>query len=166
MKRISKIIFLFIILGLMSCSSSFIKKERNSTIKLNSIPENTIKIGIENDAVILKFNRNDLIYFLEKKLEEFNDQRIKGYVSDLKSIKSDTIFDANKIKGTLPFAEYEIKFHELLKKGDAIVFDKEENKELDRIKYKFTLDKLGGEDAYFYKMNGKQIYHILLAFGE
>ena len=166
MRKFSKIIFPIIILGIISCSSAFIKKERNSRITLNSIPENTIKVGIENKAVIIKFNRNDLISLFEENLEKFNDQRIQGYVNDLKSLKSDTIFDKSKLKGTLPLIEYEIKFHELLKKGNAVIFDKEENRKLEKIRYKFTLDKLGGQNAYFYKMNGKKIYEVLLALGE
>ena len=166
MRRLLKIVFPIIILGIISCSSAFIKKERNSTIQLNSISENTIKVGIENEAFIIKFNRNDLISLFEENLKEFNDQRIQGYVNDLKSLKSDTIFDESKLKGTLTLTEYEIKFHELLKKGNAVIFDKEENKKLNKIKYKFTLDKLGGQNAYFYKMNGKKIYEVLLALGE
>lgn len=154
------------ILGMVSCSSSFIKKERKRTINLNSLSKNSIKVGVENESVIIKFNRTDIIYLFEQDLKQFKDQRIQGYVEDLKALKEDTIFDRTKLNGTLFLMEYELKFHDLLKKGKAEIIDKEENEKLDRIKYKFLLDKLGGKEAFFYKMNGKKIYQVLLALGE
>ena len=162
MKNIIKIIVLTLILGISSCSSSFISRTKNRTIKLEPISEKSIKVGIENDLVIIKFNRNDLIKLFEKDITEFYDQRIIKEINDLKSLKTDKIFDEQKMKGTLPFMEYELKFHSLLKKGKAEIENKNTNKRLERIKYKFTRDKLGGENAYFFTENGNKIYEMEL----
>lgn len=163
MKKI--ILFIFTI-GFLSCSSSFIKQEKNKTIKLNPLIESEIKIGIENDLVIIKFNRSDIINLFERDLEDFFDQRLQTYVDELESLESDKFFDEKKLKGTLPFSEFELKFHELLKSGNAEIILKENNNKLKKIKYKFTRSKLGQEDVYFYKEDGTEFYNITLVLGE
>ena len=50
--------------------------------------------------------------------------------------------------------------------GDAEIENKVTKEQLKRIKYIFTRDKLGGQNAYFYNENGTEIYEIVLALGE
>mgnify|MGYP003636233185 CR=1 FL=1 len=166
MRNSIKILLLTLIFGISSCSSSFIVRTKKKTINLNSLSENSIKVGLDNGIVQIKFNRNDLINLFETDLKEWFDPRIKSYVDDLKSLKSDTIYKKDKTIGTLPLSEYELKFHSLILNGKAEIENKETKENLKRIKYKFTRDKLGGQNAYFYTENGIEFYEILLAFGE
>ena len=159
-------LILTLIFGITSCSSSFIVQTKKKTINLKSLSENSIKVGLDNGIVQIKFDRNDLIELFETDLKEWFDPRIKSYVDDLKSLKSDTIYKKDKTIGTLPLSEYELKFHTLILNGKAEIENKETKENLKRIKYKFTRDKLGGQNAYFYTENGIEIYEILVAFGE
>ena len=159
-------LILTLIFGITSCSSSFIVRTKKKTINLKSLSENSIKVGLDNGIVQIKFDRNDLIELFETDLKEWFDPRIKSYVDDLKSLKSDTIYKKDKTIGTLPLSEYELKFHTLILNGKAEIENKETKANLKRIKYKFTRDKLGGQNAYFYTENGIEIYEILVAFGE
>ena len=159
-------LILTLIFGITSCSSSFIVRTKKKTINLKSLSENSINVGLDNGIVQIKFDRNDLIDLFETDLKEWFDPRIKSYVDDLKSLKSDTIYKKNKAIGTLPLSEYELKFHSLILNGKAEIEIKETKENLKRIKYKFTRDKLGGQNAYFYTENGIEFYEILLAFGE
>jgi hypothetical protein len=169
MRNLIKIIILTLTFAISSCSSSFISRTKHRTIKLVSISKKSIKIGIENDLVNIKFDRNDLIQLFEKEISEFpeySDPRKVKELNKLKSLKDDKVFDEKKMKGTLPFMEYELKFHLLLKKGKAEIVNRKTNNKLQKIKYKFTRDKLGGENAYFFTKNGKEIYEVALTFGE
>ena len=159
-------LILTLIFGITSCSSSFIVRTKKKTINLKSLSENSINVGLDNGIVQIKFDRNDLIDLFETDLKVWFDPRIKSYVDDLKSLKSDTIYKKNKAIGTLPLSEYELKFHSLILNGKAEIEIKETKENLKRIKYKFTRDKLGGRNAYFYTENGIEFYEILLAFGE
>ncbi|MCL7755145.1 hypothetical protein [Polaribacter sp. Z022] len=159
-------LILTLIFGITSCSSSFIVRTKKKTINLKSLSENSINVGLDNGIVQIKFDRNELIDLFETDLKEWFDPRIKSYVDDLKSLKSDTIYKKNKAIGTLPLSEYELKFHSLILNGKAEIEIKETKENLKRIKYKFTRDKLGGQNAYFYTENGIEFYEILLAFGE
>ena len=159
-------LILTLIFGITSCSSSFIVRTKKKTVNLKSLSENSIKVGLNNGIVQIKFDRNDLIELFEKDLKEWFDPRIKSYVDDLKSLKSDTIYKKDKTIGTLPLSEYELKFHTLILNGKSEIENKQTNENLKRIKYKFTRDKLGGQNAYFYTQNGIEIYEILIAFGE
>ncbi|MEC3965579.1 hypothetical protein [Flagellimonas halotolerans] len=166
MRNPIKILLLTLILGISSCSSSFIVRTKEKKITLISLPADSIKVGLDNGKAIIKFNRNDLVELFESDLKEFTDQRIKSYVDDLKSLKSDKIYIKDKTIGTLPLSEYELKFHTLILKGKAEIQNKKTEENLKRIKYKYTRDKLGGENAYFYSGNGVGLYEILLALGE
>ena len=139
---------------------------KKKTINLKSLSENSIKVGLDNGIVQIKFDRNDLIELFETDLEEWFDPRIKSYVDDLKSLKLDRIYKKDKTIGTLPLAEYELKFYTLILSGKAEFRNNDTEKNLERIKYKFTSDKLGGENAYFYNENGIKVYEIALALGE
>ena len=166
MKRKIGTLILTLVFGITSCSSSFIVRTKKKTINLKSLSENSIKVGLDNGIVQIKFDRNDLIELFETDLKEWFDPRIKSYVDDLKTLKSDTIYKKDKTIGTLPLSEYELKFHTLILNGKAEIENKETKENLKRIKYKFTRDKLGGQNAYFYTENGIEIYEILVAFGE
>jgi len=166
MKNSIKISLLTLILGFSSCSSSFIIQTNKKTINLKPLPEYSVKIGVDNGIFLINFNRNDLIDLFQTDLKEWFDPRIKLYVDDLKSLKSDTIYKKDKTIGTLPFSEYELKFHTLILNGKAEIENKVTKENLKRIKYKFTRDKLGGKNAYFYTEKGVEFYEILLAFGE
>ena len=166
MKNPIKILLLTLILGISSCSSSFIVRTKKETINLKSLPENSIKVGVDNGIVEIKFNRKDLIDLFEKDLKEWFDPRINSYVGDLKSLQSQKIYIKEKTLGTLPLIEYESKFHTLMLNGDAEIENKVTKEQLKRIKYIFTRDKLGGQNAYFYNENGTEIYEIVLALGE
>ena len=159
-------LLLILIIGITSCSSSFIVRTKKKTINLNSLSKNSIKVGLDNGIVQIKFDRNDLIELFETDLNEWFDPRIKSYVDDLKSLELDTIYKKDKTVSTLPLAEYELKFHTLILSGKAEFRNIETEKKLNRIKYKFTKDKLGGQNAYFYNENGLEIYEIVLAYGE
>ena len=160
------ILLITLTLGLLSCSSSFIVQTKKKTINLKSLSENSIKVGVDNGIYLIEFNRTDLVKLLEKDLKEWSQPRIKSYDDDLKSLKSDTIYKKEKSIGTLPLSEYELKFHTLILNGKVEIENKETKENLKRIKYKFTRDKLGGKNAYFYTENGTEIYEILIAFGE
>jgi hypothetical protein len=159
-------LLLILIFGITSCSSSFIVRTKKKTINLKSLSENSIKVGLDNGIVQIKFDRNDLIDLFETDLKEWFDPRIKSYVDDLKSLQSDKIYIKEKTIGTLPLAEYESKFHILMLNGEVEIENKVTKEHLKRIKYKFTRDKLGGQNAYFYNESGTEIYEIILAFGE
>lgn len=166
MRYLIKNILLILIFGILSCSSSFIERTKKKTINLEPLPEHSLKVGVDNEIVLINFNRNDLIDLFESDLKEWFDPRIKSYVDDLKSLKSDTIYIKDKSIGTLPLSEYELKFHTLILNGKVEIENKETKDNLKRIKYKFTRDKLGGQNAYFYFENGNEFYKILLALGE
>lgn len=159
-------LLLTLIFGITSCSSSFIVRTKKKVINLKSLSENSIKVGLDNGIVQIKFDRNDLIDLFETDLKKWLDPRIKSCVDDLKSLKSDTIYKKDKTIGILPLSEYELKFHSLILNGKAEIENKKTKENLKRIKYKFTRDKLGGQNAYFYTENGIEFYEILLAFGE
>jgi hypothetical protein len=166
MKNPINILLLTLILGISSCSSSFIVRTKKKTINLKSLPENSIIVGVDNGIAVIKFNRNDLIDLFEEDLEEWFDPRIKSYLDNLKSLQSDKIYIKDRTIGTLPLTEYESKFHSLILDGKAEIENKLTKERINRIKYKFTRDKLGGQNAYFYNENGTEIYEILLALGE
>lgn len=161
-----KILILISIIGISSCSSSFIVQTKNKTISLSPIPKNAIKVVVDNGSFQIKFDRNSLVNLYEKDLKEWCDPRFESYIKDLKSLKSDKVFKKEKTIMTLPLSEFELKFHALLLNGEAEIINNKNQEKIQRIKYKFTKDKLGGEDAYFYTENGIEIYSIILAFGE
>ena len=166
MKKLTNILLFILILGISSCSSSFILRTKKKTINLISLPENSIKVGVDNGIAEIKFNRNDLIELFENDLNELFDSRIKSFVEDLKSQELDKVYKKDKTIETLPLAIYKLKFHKLLLDGKAEILLKEENKKLEKIKYEFTRSKLGQEDATFYTKDGTEFYHILVAYGE
>ena len=166
MNRKIGLLLLTLIYGITSCSSSFIVRTKKKIINLKSLSDDTIKVGLDNGIVQIKFERNDLIELFQADLENWFDPRIKSYVDDLKSLKFDTIYKKDKTNGTFPLAEYELKFHTLILNGKAEFNNKDTKENLKRIKYKFTRDKLGGENAYFFNKNGIEIYEIALALGE
>jgi len=166
MKKPIKILVLIITLGFMSCSSSFIQKTRNKNINLINLSETSRKIGFENDLIIALFDTNDLIPLLEKYNEEYPRQRTRLIIDNLKTIKTDLIFNEKENKGLIDFQEFEMFFHNLLKEGKSKIILKENNQNLSKIKYTFIQDRLGGEDGYFSLENGTEIYRVLLALGE
>jgi len=150
----------------MSCSSSFIQKTRNKKINLINLSDSSQKIGFKNDLIIALFDTNDLIPLLEKDNEEFPSQKTRLMIDNLKSLKTDLIFNEKENKGLIDFQMFEILFHNLLKDGKAEIILKENKLKLSKIKYTFIQDKLGGEDGYFSLENGTEIYRVLLALGE
>jgi len=151
---------------ILSCSSSFIVKTDKTTINLEPLSKNTIKVGIDTGKYISYFSRNDLVELFEKDQEKWFDQRIESYVEDLRSLNSDTIFKNDETVLTLEMAEYGLKFYDLLLAGKARIINKETQERLGQIECKLTRDKLGGENAYFYTQDGIKFYEIVLAFGE
>src|SRR5690606_17651523 len=109
---------------------------------------------------------NDLVDLFEKDQEKWFDSRIESYVEDLRSLNTDTIFKNEKTVLTLQMSEYEHKFYELLLDGKARIVNKETKESLGQIECKFTRNKLGGENAYFYTQDGIEFYEIVIAFGE
>jgi len=166
MKKSIEILFLIIVFGFMSCSSSFIQKTRNKKINLINLSDSSQKIGFKNDLIIALFDTNDLIPLLEKDNEEFPSQKTRLMIDNLKSLKTDLIFNEKENKGLIDFQMFEILFHNLLKDGKAEIILKENKLKLSKIKYTFIQDKLGGEDGYFSLENGTEIYRVLLALGE
>ena len=166
MRNPIKILLLTLILGFSSCSSSFIVRTKKKSINIKTLPESSIKVEVDNGDFQITFSRNDLINLFDEDLKNWFNPRIKLYVDELKSLKSDTIIIKDKVIGTLQFTEYELKFHNLILKGMVEIENKKTGKNLNRIKYKFTRDKLGGKNAYFYTEDGTEFYDILLAFGE
>ena len=166
MKKSIEILFLIIVLGFMSCSSSFIQKTRNKKINLINLSDSLQKIGFKNDLIIALFDTNDLIPLLEKDNVGFPSQKTRLMIDNLKSLKTDLIFNENEIKGLIDFQMFEILFHNLLKAGKAEIILKENKLKLSKIKYTFIQDKLGGEDGYFSLENGTEIYRVLLVLGE
>jgi hypothetical protein len=162
----SKILILIFIIGISGCSSSFIVQTKSKTIVLSPIPKKAIKVVVDNGNFQMRFDRNSLINLFEKDLKEWPDPRFESYINDLKSLKSDKIFKKEKTIMTLPLVEFELKFHALLLNGEAEIINNKNQEKIQRIKYKFTKDRLGGENAYFYTENGIEIYSIVLAFGE
>ena len=150
----------------MSCSSSFIQKTRNKKINLINLSDSLQKIGFKNDLIIALFDTNDLIPLLEKDNVGFPSQKTRLMIDNLKSLKTDLIFNENEIKGLIDFQMFEILFHNLLKAGKAEIILKENKLKLSKIKYTFIQDKLGGEDGYFSLENGTEIYRVLLVLGE
>ena len=166
MRNSIKVLFLLLVLGISSCSSSFIVRTKNQNIKLNPLDEKGIIIGLENELVIIKFNQNELIHLFEKDIAEFYEERIAELIYEMATFKTDKIFNEKELKGTIPFMEYELKFQELLQSGNTEIVWKESKIKLKKIKYKYTRDKLGGEKAYYYKNDGTEFYNITLALGE
>ena len=164
-RKIGTLLLAFII-GTTSCSSSFIARTKKQNIKLKGVLENSIKVGTENNKVLILFDKNELIRLFQNDLLDFNDQRIQLIVNELKSLKSDLIFSVKEWSGKVKFTEYELKFHDLLKKGKGEVIDKSSNNKIKRIKYTYIEDKLGGQDGYFSFENGEEFYRVLLAYGE
>jgi hypothetical protein len=166
MSKIIRISLLVFIIGITSCSSSFITRTKNKNIKLNSFTKNGISIGIENPKSIIYFNKKDIIDLYEYEISKGELGRSLDLIYNIASFEVDTILNEEKLKGTIPFLEHELKFHELLKKGKAKIIWKGSRKKLYKIKYKFERDKLGGESAYFLTKEGIKFYEITLAFGE
>ena len=159
-------LLLTLIFGITSCSSSFISRTKNKNIKLKGIDEKSIKVGAENEKALILFDKNELIALFQNDLADFYDQSVKSKIDELNSLKTDLIFPEKEWKGKLKFTEYELKFLELLKAGKAEIFDKENKEKIERIKYTFIMDKLGGKDGYFSFKNGEEFYRILIALGE
>lgn len=166
MNRVIGILILTLIFGITSCSSSFISRTKNKNIKLGGIDEKAVKVGMENEKALILFDKNELITLFQKDLLDFYDQSVENKISELNSLKSDLIFSEKEWKGKLKFIEYELKFLELLKVGKAEIIDKENKEKVDRIKYTFIIDKLGGQDGYFRFKDGVEFYRILIALGE
>ena len=159
-------LLLTLIFGLTSCSSSFIARTKNKNIKLNRIDEKSVKVGTENEKALIVFDKNELITLFQNDLAEFYDQSVENKIDELNSLKSDLIYPEKDWKGKLKFVEYELKFLELLKAGKAEIIDKRNKEKVERIKYTFIMDKLGGQDGYFSFENGEEFYRILVALGE
>lgn len=166
MKKIDKILLLIIPILIISCSSSFIKSTKTKTVKLKSIKSQKRIVGFENDFVIIKINKNDLINLFEKDNSEFYDYRISKQIDKLEKMQTDLIFQKSKQNGEIELAEYEIKLYELLKKGKVRIYDKSTNKDLKKIKYIFTRDKLGGKRLEIESMDKRKLYDMILAYGE
>lgn len=164
-KNISLLILIFTLI-ISGCSSSFITKTKNKNIKLKTFTRNGVLIGIENSKSKIYFNKNDLIDLYEYDVAQGEVGRTLELIYHVSSIEKDTIFNETNLKGTIPFLEYELKFHDLLKKGKAEVIWKESNEKLSKIKYLFKKDKLGGKSAYFLTIDGNELYNITLALGE
>lgn len=126
-RKIGTLLLTFII-GITSCSSSFISRTKNQNIKLKGVHDNSIKVGAENNKVIILFDKNELIRLFQNELLDFNDQEIKLIVNELKSLKSDLIFSVKEWSGKIKFTE--LKFHDLLKKGKGEVIDKRSNNKI------------------------------------
>ena len=166
MRNPIKYLSFILVVSILSCSSSFIVKADKTTINLEPLSKNTIKVGVDTGKYISYFSRNDLVDLFEKDQEKWFDPRIESYVEDLRSLNSDTIFKKDKTVLTLQMAEYELKFYDLLLDGKARIVNKKTQERLGQIECKFTRDKLGGENAYFYTQDGKEFYEIVIAFGE
>ena len=160
------IILLTLVLTFSNCSSSFIARTKSRNIKLKGINENSIKVGTENNKVLILFDKNELLNLFEKEYLDFNNPSSKERINELKSLKKNFIFKESEWKGKMKYSSYELMFHELLKKGKAEIFDKRKELNIYKIKYTFVEDKLGGQDCYFSFKNGNEFYEIVLAYGE
>jgi len=166
MKKIEKILLLIIPILLLSCSSSFIKTTKTRTIKLKGIENQKPIIGVENDFVVIKFNKNDLINLFEKDNSEFYISRIAKRIDKLEKMNTNLIFQKRESNNDVEFTEYEIKFYELIKKGNVEIYNKSTKQNLKKIKYIFTRDKLGGERLEIESMDKRKLYNMILGFGE
>jgi hypothetical protein len=160
MNTIVKILILTLLISVSGCAT------KKRTIKMASLGDVPVKVGIDSDIALINFDRTDLIYLYEKDLKDWYDPGIKSLVDDLKSIKSDTIFVKDRNISSSPLSDYELKFHDLILEGKAEIILKGQNSKLEKVKYERHTSKLGQVDANFYTKEGLEFYHILLAFGE
>ena len=151
---------------LFGCSKSFVVKNKKKDITLNQIEYNNPKISFENNLVIARFNVSDLINCYEKSLSEFESREIKEEIVKLKSIENDTILDYEVNKNFVKFQEYNYYFHQLILDKKAEIIKKSDNQKLNKVKYHFMEDRLGGQQAVFYFEDGTEFYRVILRLGE
>lgn len=166
MKKEFIIIILTSVLTLSSCGSSFIAKQKSRNIKVKPISNISIKVGTENEKVKILFDKGDLIQMFQKEYANYSDPGINQIIKELKSYKNDFIFNDKNSKGKMNYSSFELMFHELLKEGKTKILDKKTKTEIERFKYTFVRDKLGGEECYFSFKSGEEFYEITLALGE
>lgn len=160
-------LFLTLIIGFFSCSSTFNGKAENKTVNLTKLEEGSLKIGVENEKVIILFNKKDLIDFSQSQIKKYpSNKNFKDQLTELDSINKNHIYNEKEWKNQQYFQSYEFLFHELLLAGKGQIFDKKKTEYLDKISYTYRVDRLGNTDGIFSLMNGEEVYSVLLALGE
>ncbi len=99
-------------------------------------------------------------------MSEFESREIKEEIVKLKSITKDTILDYEVNKNFVKFQEYNYFFHQLFLDKKAEIIKKSNNQILDKVKYHFIENRLGGQQAIFYFEDGTEFYRVILHLGE
>lgn len=150
----------------MSCASSFNKRTAKRTINLTELLSDSLKVGIENDKALIQFERFELVNQFEKKYEKYPAWELKNEIENLKNLVRDSIVKENKYRTSLMGWDYELVFHDLLRKGKAKIKNKLSNSIVNQIIYEKYKTKLGGQETYFYFKNRTEFYKIILVLGE
>lgn len=149
-----------------SCASSFSRRTVKRTVKMTTFNPDTIKVGVENEKVVILFQRSDVLKLFEKEQRKDPYWELKDEIDRLKVLTKDSIVQDPVHQKTNTGWDYELAYHKLLKKGKAQIKDKRSGLPVDRIIYEKYVMKSGTEDAYFLFKNGVEFYKIMLAIGE
>ena len=162
MRKITIILFLSFIH--LSCSSSFIQRTDQGKISLKGLEREALKIGIETDKSVVRFEKSDLINLFKKENSDFSTQQRKERIERLEKIDTDSIIPISK--SSTEFWELEIIFNELLTEGKAEVLNKQTGELVERIGFEKTVDKLGGVQVEYSFIDGTVFYSTKLKLGE
>jgi hypothetical protein len=121
------------------------------------------------DKAKIKFKVTDAIDLYSEYLKKAEyvgvKKQLEQEIINLRSIKQDTLFEESKIIASTLRSDISTWLgHDLLLKGKAQV-QLDGQRALDKIKYVFVEDLLGGESGSFYD-DKKRIFNCILALGE
>lgn len=151
---------------LMTCKSanrSFIKNSQEMTIQLSRIPDPKVFFILQNNDT-LKFNSQDIANLIRKSpLKSVNNllDSLNRNSDDMIVHQDLSAVGNNSISGILDTWVA----RELLIEGKAEV-SPANHEIVEKLRYVYTKDALGGMQGTFYGNAGKVIYHCVVTFGE
>lgn len=163
-----KKLFLISVLLLVAfaCASSFNKRTAKRTVTMKKLQPNSLTVGIENENVLILFERSEIVDLFEKQYKKEPVWEIEKEIKKLKTLSKDSIATQESYRKSTTGWDYELIYYQLLKKGKAQITEKLTGRTIDQILYTQYKTQLGGQDAYFSFKNGTEFYKVILALGE
>ncbi|RZK05968.1 MAG: hypothetical protein EOO46_15565 [Flavobacterium sp.] len=161
--------------GCKTRHTGFIKSTKEQDVTLSSVASPYIIFVLENKDTI-NFGRQDIVNLIDERLAK-EVKRI-GYLSSkhlaelresLRNVNTDTIVFQNlSAVGIMTISDNLDGWiaRELLLNGKAAVALRGDRKPIDKLKYVYVRDVLGGEQGSFYTTDNRLVYQTIISLGE
>lgn len=151
-----------------------------SKIKLQAIPDNIPVITMESSNVLLVFNKKDICFLTDSLLKKDKNKSMNEQIMFFEKLSIslcgdntkniilfiDDISQQNTEEQFVKIALIQQSLDILIRQGKVRVFNKLKNSNEKTIVVRKVRTKLGGCSEYFYFLDGREFYSIMIILGE